>query len=460
MPPRVTRSSARLAAPAHPTTDDTAAATPTNSSLPQQPSTTATSSSRKRKQSHDDPPLPASPESTQPRRSKRARLSNPTSGQSQPSKRSKNMSSSSHDDQDLSRPSLSRSKHSPTSPDDHASSSKRRSSRRKSSQGPPYLPPNPPYSLSNSALAPASAQPSSSRKSSKKSSHKKSQDASSSRPEPDPPRMPVEHDDDDDEPEDNDDDDELGDEDDDGDAAAAAAALGYSGGEPGDDPFSGAFLNRSGMPAGLSSTLRALSGMMSGMTTRLRGILENLRAKDDPSVQMIALTELSEILLVSNEDNLAGHFSPDQFVKELVDLMQPNDFTGEENPEMMLLACRCIVNLMEALPQATASVVYGGAVPVLCQKLLEIHYIDVAEQALSTLEKISIEFPASIVREGGLTACLTYLDFFATSTQRSAVTTAANCCRNLSDDSFPTVRDVMPILLNVLSSSDQRVVEQ
>jgi E3 ubiquitin-protein ligase TRIP12 len=271
--------------------------------------------------------------------------------------------------------------------------------------------------------------------------------------------VPVEQHDDDDSG-DNDDDDHEGDEDDDEDAAAAAAALGYSGAEPGDDPFSGAFLSRAGMPAGLSSTLRALSGMMSGMTTRLRGIMENLRAKDDPSVQMVALTELSEILLVSNEDNLAGHFSPDQFVKELVELMQPNDFTGEENPEMMLLACRCIANLMEALPQATASVVYGGAVPVLCQKLLEIHYIDVAEQALSTLEKISIEFPASIVREGGLNACLTYLDFFATSTQRSAVTTAANCCRNLSEDSFPTVRDVMPILLNVLSSSDQRVVEQ
>ena len=40
------------------------------------------------------------------------------------------------------------------------------------------------------------------------------------------------------------------------------------------------------------------------------------------------------------------------------------------------------------------------------------------------------------------------------------MTTAANCCRNLSEDSFPTVRDVMEILLNVLSSSDQKVVEQ
>ena len=79
---------------------------------------------------------------------------------------------------------------------------------------------------------------------------------------------------------------------------------------------------------------------------------------------------------------------------------------------------------------------------------------------MQTLEKISVEFPAAIVREGGLTACLTYLEFFATSTQRTAVTTAANCCRNIPDDSFPVVRDVMPILLNVLGSSDQRVVEQ
>ncbi|THY65815.1 hypothetical protein D6C97_02285 [Aureobasidium pullulans] len=322
MPPRVTRSAARLAASASPTIP-TAADTTSNSSLPRPSSTTT--SSRKRKQAQDDPPPPASPDTAPPRRSKRARLAEPTSASTQPSKRPKNMSSSSHDEDDLSRSAVNRSKLSPTSLDEHASTSKRKSTRRKSTN---------------------------------------------------------------------------------------------------------------------------------------QGILENLRAKDDPSVQMIALTELSEILLVSNEDNLAGHFSPDSFVKELVDLMQPNDFTGEENPEMMLLACRCIANLMEALPQATASVVYGGAVPVLCQKLIEIQYIDVAEQALSTLEKISVEFPASIVREGGLSACLTYLEFFATSTQRSAVTTAANCCRNLAEDSFSTVRDVMPTLLIVLSSSDQRVVEQ
>ncbi|KAF2207926.1 hypothetical protein CERZMDRAFT_50299 [Cercospora zeae-maydis SCOH1-5] len=226
------------------------------------------------------------------------------------------------------------------------------------------------------------------------------------------------------------------------------------------DPFAAGYLSRFGHHPGLHSSLRALSGIVSGTHSRLRNILEQLRTKEDPSVQMIALQELSELLLISNEDNLAGHFAPDQYVKELVILMQPNEFTGEENPEIMLLACRCIANMMEALPASTASVVYGGAVPVLCQKLLEIHFIDLAEQALSTLEKISVEFPSSIVREGGLTACLTYLDFFPTSTQRTAVVTAANCCRNIPEESFPTVRDVMPILLNTLTSSDQRVVEQ
>ncbi|KAJ4377547.1 Ubiquitin fusion degradation protein 4 [Neocucurbitaria cava] len=222
-----------------------------------------------------------------------------------------------------------------------------------------------------------------------------------------------------------------------------------------DDPFSG-FLGRH--PHGLSA-LRQLTGMMAGTTQRLRGILEQLRSMD-MSIQLIALQELSEVLLISTEDNLAGNFAPDAYVKELVKLMQPNEFTGEENPEVMLLACRCLANLMEALPASTANVVYGGAVPVLCSKLLEINFIDLAEQCLSTLEKISVEFPSAIVREGGLTACLTFLDFFATSTQRTAVTTAANCCRNIPEDSFPVVRDVMPILENILNNNDQKVLEQ
>ncbi|OAA60498.1 Hect domain containing protein [Niveomyces insectorum RCEF 264] len=269
------------------------------------------------------------------------------------------------------------------------------------------------------------------------------------------------HDDDDSDGHDDDDDDDNEDEDEDDEDDNGEDHLRRYADDGLSDPFGSGFAHPprgSGLPAALSMLGGMLS--MSGMGSRLREILNNLRQKDDVSVQLIALQDLSEILLVSNEDNLSGSFSPDAYVRELVALMQPNEFTGEENPEVMLLACRCLANLMEALPASVANVVYGGAVPVLCQKLLEISFIDLAEQALSTLEKISVEYPSSIVREGGLTACLSYLEFFATSTQRTAVTTAANCCRDIPQDSFPVVRDVMPILLNVLNSSDQRVVEQ
>jgi E3 ubiquitin-protein ligase TRIP12 len=144
-----------------------------------------------------------------------------------------------------------------------------------------------------------------------------------------------------------------------------------------DDGFPSGFLGRGS--SGMSSALRALAGAYSSQQGKLRTLLEQLRSKD-PSLQLIALQDLSELLLMATEDTLAGSFRADEYVKELVALLSdPSD----DNPEMMLLACRCLANLMEALPQATANVVYGNAVPVLCSKLIEISFIDLAEQCLS-----------------------------------------------------------------------------
>jgi E3 ubiquitin-protein ligase TRIP12 len=240
-----------------------------------------------------------------------------------------------------------------------------------------------------------------------------------------------------------------------------------------------------------AASIRGLTGIMAGLSGRLKAILNKLRDKHNPTERLLALQELSEVLSMATEDTLAGYFSPEQYSKELVAILKgsPEDAEfiegGEEGGvEMMLLACRCLANMMEALPGSTNSVVYAGAVPVLCAKLLEIQFIDLAEQTLSvslfqprfrclspprfakqdllsqTLEKISEEMPGHIVREGGLMALLQFLDFFSTNVQRTAVTTAANCCRNLAPDNFEMVRDVIPILKNILSYPDQRVVEQ
>lgn len=56
----------------------------------------------------------------------------------------------------------------------------------------------------------------------------------------------------------------------------------------------------------------------------------------------------------------------------------------------------------------------------------------------------------AVLRQGGLMAVLSFLDFFQTSVQRVAVATAAAMCRGLSADSVEAVSSAVPILTNIL----------
>ncbi|CEL61949.1 E3 ubiquitin-protein ligase TRIP12 [Rhizoctonia solani AG-1 IB] len=279
------------------------------------------------------------------------------------------------------------------------------------------------------------------------------------------------------ESEEEDEDEDSGDEDEENEGEPNSSGLGNQSG-----------LDESAVSALFSADFRALGSYMLSLSTRLKTILNNIKPSASPTVRLMALQELSEILSMSTEDTLAGYFQVDSFVGELVRIMGGKDtggdddnegvneddedaslaaalalsaggFPGDDNLEAQVLACRCLANLMEALPGCAHTVVYHGAVPVLCSKLIDIQYIDLAEQTLSTLEKISEEYPSAIVREGGLSALLNFLDFFSTNVQRTALQAAANCCRNVSIDNYNMVKDVFPIIRTVLGYADPRLVE-
>ncbi|KAE9398555.1 hypothetical protein BT96DRAFT_957548 [Gymnopus androsaceus JB14] len=269
-------------------------------------------------------------------------------------------------------------------------------------------------------------------------------------------------------------------------------------GDEGSSPARG-----SGMSGGMDEAAAALAifgdyrqfgSYMMSLSSRLKTMLNNIKSTADPTTRLVTLQELSELLSISTEDTLAGSFQVEAFVRELVKILggrgaerdedededgddgdEERDedaalaaalamsaggtYAGDDNLEAQVLACRCLANLMEALPGVAHTVVYHGAIPVLCSKLIEISYIDLAEQTLSTMEKISEEFPSSIVREGGLGALLNYLDFFSIAVQRTALQAASNCCRNVSSEHFPMISGVWSIIRNCLSYSDQRLVE-
>ncbi|KAJ3299339.1 Ubiquitin fusion degradation protein 4 [Borealophlyctis nickersoniae] len=304
---------------------------------------------------------------------------------------------------------------------------------------------------------------------------------------------------------------------------AASSDPKHSESENEDEGHDGGFAE-AGARAGISvadlSAILGFGGMGMGggapSAGTFKDILAQLKQRADPTSQLVALQELAEILSVATEDMFVGHgggsgsrmsgFNVDEFVKALIAIFQSpagapaedfpiefmddfGDFGGgmAMNSELMLLACRCLYNLIEALPSSTLQIVHHGGVQVLVGKLMEVQYIDLAEQVLSVLEKISVDYSAAVVHANGLLAVLQYIEFFSLHVQRTAVTIAANASLGLGNvargvvPGLPPsatestegdkvaqatakvtsiVKEVIPLLQRLLLNSDQKLVEQ
>ncbi|XP_044488223.1 E3 ubiquitin-protein ligase UPL3-like [Mangifera indica] len=186
---------------------------------------------------------------------------------------------------------------------------------------------------------------------------------------------------------------------------------------------------------------------------RLKKILAGLRADGEEGKQVEALTQLCEMLSIGTEESLST-FSVDSFAPVLVGLLN-----HESNPDIMLLAARALTHLCDVLPSSCAAVVHYGAVTCFVARLLTIEYMDLAEQSLQALKKISQEHPTACLRAGALMAVLSYLDFFSTGVQRVALSTAANMCKKLPSDAADFVMEAVPLLTNLLQYHDSKVLE-
>ncbi|KAJ0077210.1 hypothetical protein Patl1_36032 [Pistacia atlantica] len=195
------------------------------------------------------------------------------------------------------------------------------------------------------------------------------------------------------------------------------------------------------------------SASSSHQSGRLKKILSGLRADGEEGKQVEALTQLCEMLSIGTEESLST-FSVDSFVPVLVGLLN-----HESNPDIMLLAARALTHLCDVLPSSCAAVVHYGAVTCFVARLLTIEYMDLAEQSLQALKKISQEHPTACLRAGALMAVLSYLDFFSTGVQRVALSTAANMCKKLPSDASDFVMEAVPLLTNLLQYHDSKVLE-
>ncbi|XP_057663764.1 E3 ubiquitin-protein ligase TRIP12 isoform X1 [Diorhabda carinulata] len=184
---------------------------------------------------------------------------------------------------------------------------------------------------------------------------------------------------------------------------------------------------------------------------RAQALLPGLQATGDEGQQLQAVIEMCQLLVMGNEEILTG-FPVKQVVPALINLLGM-----EHNFDIMNHACRALTYMMEALPRSSSVVV--DAVPVFLEKLQVIQCMDVAEQSLTALDMLSRRHSKAILQARGVSACLTYLDFFSINAQRNALSITANCCLTLTPDEFQYVQDSLPLLASRLTQQDKKCVE-
>lgn len=108
--------------------------------------------------------------------------------------------------------------------------------------------------------------------------------------------------------------------------------------------------------------------------SKFNQILSILSKSQEECEQLDTLTELCEFLSFCTDISLSGQMA-DSFSPILVRFARQ-----ESNPDIMLLAIRAITYFCDVHPRASVYMVRHDVVPALCQRLMAIEYLDVAEQ--------------------------------------------------------------------------------
>lgn len=149
--------------------------------------------------------------------------------------------------------------------------------------------------------------------------------------------------------------------------------------------------------------------------------------------------------------------------------------------EVLLLAARALSSIMELFPgTAIPKAIAEHVVPSLCEKLMEIEYMDVAELALQILERIvckseaalaltdatalapaelSAQYRSAVIQENGIVALLQYVDFFPLEIQRTAAHVVCQLCTDFPLAMSDKLEVGLPLVSNLLSSYDTEILQ-
>lgn len=192
--------------------------------------------------------------------------------------------------------------------------------------------------------------------------------------------------------------------------------------------------------------------------SEIQAMIDQLRTETDPYIVQETLNQLSGKLLMMNGLVAERGLPVTSLTTELVSIL--NDPKYQELLQIQLVSCRCLYNILEVSPEAVHTMVECNVIEALSSRLAVIDYIDLAEQALQTLEMISRDAGDEIMERSNISSYLTYLDFFTIHSQRKALSLLVNSCDHIPKSKLAEIRDILPTVERVATEyTDSSCVE-
>jgi len=187
---------------------------------------------------------------------------------------------------------------------------------------------------------------------------------------------------------------------------------------------------------------------------RVEALLDVLKSSSEE--QESILSDLCTALSLSGPEELRHVDNLEEGIVKLSELVSRNDQAA-----VALLAMRCLNHMWTAYPPSRAiAVKHGEIIQHLCDKLRSIGFVDMAEEALRGLLKLSEDHATDIVRGDGIVVVMAFMDFFRMNTQRVVMRVVETLSRCLDSELVKFAKSAIPKLLNVMTNGDDTLASK
>lgn len=179
----------------------------------------------------------------------------------------------------------------------------------------------------------------------------------------------------------------------------------------------------------------------------VQNLLQSLNSDDDMEV-LAALSQLSTALSLAPEESFST-VSIENLIGSLVNCLH------RPFPDISLYALMSVNSIFDSVANSVNTFAVAGGIAPLCSKLLNFEYIDMAEHAIKTLERLVYDHSTSILNEGVFAALINMMEFFEKNTQAKIISCAVTIASTVANEEL-FVTHILPVIPFIAGSLQYR----